>query len=487
MRRPGWAQTTLGEFVPLAYGKALSEKDRRAGAVPVFGSSGVIGRHATSLTNGPTLIVGRKGNVGAAYLSPVACWPIDTVYYHAAKPGTDLRFQFYLLRFKQLHRLDKSTAVPGLSRDDYDCVSVELPPEREQQRIADALDSYCSRLDAATTTLERAQTRLKAYRASVLKAAVEGRLVPTEAELSRAEKRDYEPADVLLKRILAERRRRWEKAEFARLKAGGKPGNDDRWKMKYEEPAEVDTAQLPSLPRGWCWASLDQLSVLLRNGQSMPPRELSGVRTLRISAVRPLSIDFNDVRYLPGKPDDFRQDLMETNDLLFTRYNGTPALVGVSARVGVLSEPTVHPDKLIKVRLAQLLSSEYVAIASNCGVSRRHVEKQRRTTAGQSGISGGDLKVMPIPLPPLAEQMRIAERTEALLSVADASVRDLRAQQVRTTRLRQAILKWAFEGRLVAQDTSDEPAEQLLARIRAKGSHVVPVKNKIRRRRAAAS
>ena len=64
--------------------------------------------------------------------------------------------------------------------------------------------------------LERVQRNLKRYRASVLKAAVEGRLVPTEAELARAEGRDYEPASVLLKRILAERRRRWEEAELAR-------------------------------------------------------------------------------------------------------------------------------------------------------------------------------------------------------------------------------------------------------------------------------
>ena len=93
-------------------------------------------------------------------------------------------------------------------------------------------------------TLERVQRNLKRYRASVLKAAVEGRLVPTEAELARAEGRDYEPASVLLERILAERRRRWQEA-------GGRG--------KYQEPVAPDTTDLPELPEGWCWATMDQV------------------------------------------------------------------------------------------------------------------------------------------------------------------------------------------------------------------------------------
>ena len=80
----------------------------------------------------------------------------------------------------------------------------------EQRRIVEAIESYFTRLDDAVTTLARVQRNLKRYRASVLKAAVEGRLVPTEAELARVEGRDYEPASELLERILADRRRRWE-------------------------------------------------------------------------------------------------------------------------------------------------------------------------------------------------------------------------------------------------------------------------------------
>lgn len=138
-------------------------------------------------------------------------------------------------------------------------IPLPLPPRSEQSRLVEAIESYLTRLDDAMATLERVQHNLKRCRASVLKAAVEGRLVPTEAVLARAEGREYEPASLLLERILADRRRRWEEAELAKLKAKGKVPKNDTWKAKYVEPVGPDTSDLPELPEGWCWSSIDQL------------------------------------------------------------------------------------------------------------------------------------------------------------------------------------------------------------------------------------
>ena len=93
-----------------------------------------------------------------------------------------------------------------------------------------------------------------------LRGSVRGRLVPTEAALAKQEQRDYEPASVLLDRILGERRRLWEEAELARLTKAGKPPKDDKWKAKYEQPAAPDPSKLPPLPEGWCWATVEQLT-----------------------------------------------------------------------------------------------------------------------------------------------------------------------------------------------------------------------------------
>lgn len=117
---------------------------------------------------------------------------------------------------------------PGLSLDQVRGFDVPVPPLGEQRRIVAAIESYISRLDEAKAALERVRRNLKRYRAAVLQAAVEGRLVPTEADLARADGRDYEPASELLKRLLAERRRRWEEAELVRLKTAGKGPKDDR-------------------------------------------------------------------------------------------------------------------------------------------------------------------------------------------------------------------------------------------------------------------
>ena len=91
----------------------------------------------------------------------------------------------------------------------------------------------------------RVQVNLKRYRASVLKAACEGRLVPTEAELARKEGRTYETGEQLLARILKERRAKWETDQLAKMHAAGKPPKDDDWKKKYKEPEPPDASNLP--------------------------------------------------------------------------------------------------------------------------------------------------------------------------------------------------------------------------------------------------
>jgi type I restriction enzyme S subunit len=123
-----------------------------------------------------------------------------------------------------------------------------IAPLAEQHRIVSAIEQQFTRLDAGVAALKRVQAKLKRYRAAVLKAAVEGKLT----EAWRAEHPATEPASILLERILKERRARWE----ADLRAKGK----DPAKVKYVEPAKPDLENLPELPEGWCWATLEQLS-----------------------------------------------------------------------------------------------------------------------------------------------------------------------------------------------------------------------------------
>jgi type I restriction enzyme S subunit len=340
---------------------------------------------------------------------------------------------------------------------------IPVAPPVEQVRIVDALDELLSDLDVGVAALVRGRQKLKLHRASVLKAAVEGALT---AEW-RAQHPPTEPATELLKRILVERRRRWEEEQFAKFKSKEQepPKN---WKAKYKEPAAPDTALLPSLPEGWCWVSTDQVVSEVRNGYSLKPDAVRGTPILRISAVRPLSLNLDDVRYLPGASSEYDEALVAPRDLLFTRYNGTRRLVGVCAIVPELVVDIVHPDKIIRARpLPMIGAAGFFAVAANTGASRAFMEQRIRTTAGQAGISGSDIKEMPLPLPPLAEQEAVLDLVEDQISIIDHLEADLEARLATAQSLRQAILRHAFTGQLVPQDPTDEPASELLKRIAA--------------------
>jgi len=109
----GWKKKVIGEVAPFKYGKALKEGDRTPGPFPVYGSSGIIGSHTKAIVNGPTIIVGRKGNVGSVYWSSSDCHPIDTVYYiDSASCSLYLYYALCLVPF-----INTDVAVPGLNRD----------------------------------------------------------------------------------------------------------------------------------------------------------------------------------------------------------------------------------------------------------------------------------------------------------------------------------------------------------------------------------
>ena len=242
-----WASAKLGEILPLKYGKSLVKAARvKTGTLPVYGSSGVVGFHIEPLVQGPSLIVGRKGSVGTVYLSNGPSWPIDTTYYIDGSPSTHLAYFCYQLEFLALGNLDRSTAIPGLSRSDYNEIQVGVPPLPEQHRIVAEIEKQLTRLGVSVAALERVRANLKRYRASVLKTACEGRLVPTEAELARAENRDYEPANRLLQRILAERRARWQ--------------SQPKRRRKYKDPAPPETSALVELPEGWVWGTVERVA-----------------------------------------------------------------------------------------------------------------------------------------------------------------------------------------------------------------------------------
>ncbi len=281
MHRAGWQHASLGKLLPLNYGKSLPANLRNpSGTHPVYGSSGVVGSHAAALTTGPTLIVGRKGNVGAVHYSAVPCWPIDTAYFVEAPSGHNLRYYKYLLESLNLAKLDRSTAIPGLSRDDYNSVNVSVAPPQQQDEIVAELEKQFSRLDEAVANLKRVKANLKRYKASVLKDAVEGRLVPTEAEIARREGRSFETGAQLLERMLEARRSTW------------------NGKGKFVPLDGPSIANLSALPDGWAWASAMQACERVVDCHNKTaPYTTSGIPLVRTTNIRDGRLLLEEVRY----------------------------------------------------------------------------------------------------------------------------------------------------------------------------------------------
>jgi type I restriction enzyme, S subunit len=351
-------------------------------------------------------------------------------------------------------------------RVDYDQISpfeIDLPPRPEQDRIVAEIEKQFTRLDDAVAALKRVQANLKRYRASVLKAACEGRLVPTEAELARKEGRDYEPASELLKRILAERRTEWEANQLRKMIAASKPPKNEDWKTRYKEPKPPNASMLTELPEGWIWTTLEQISTKVVDGVHKKPDYVpSGVPfvTVKNLTAGP-GISFDDLHYVTKTDhEEFtKRANPELGDILISK-DGTLGVVRVIRTDQVFS--IFVSVAMIKPVFRELTDYLEMALCSP-QVQIQMVPKG----SGLQHIHLEDLREDCVPLPPLEEQRRIVDACSRQISIIDALEDEVEKRYVHAAALRRSILHAAFSGQLVSQDPRDEPASVLLERIRA--------------------
>lgn len=339
---------------------------------------------------------------------------------------------YYLQRAKEFAvALASGTTFLEISGKNAARLPIPIPPLAEQHRIVAEIEKQFTRLEAGVAALRRVQANLKRYRAAVLKAACEGRLVPTEAERLKAEGRglkDFESGEQLLKRILTERRQNWQ------------------GRGQYKEPAVPDTASLPPLPEGWTWASAEQLTLLVTSGSRGWGEFYSDVGSLFIRAqdIKTDSLKLDGVARvtLPAKAEGMRSSV-ENRDLLITI---TGANVTKSAIVHGLSEVAFVSQHvaLLKPVCREASSFQLVWIVSPA--HGRKVLEKWAYGAGKPGLSLEQVRSLPIALPPLAEQTRIVAEVERRLSVVEELESVVTANLQRAIRLRQAILHRAFSG-----------------------------------------
>ena len=340
-----------------------------------------------------------------------------------------------------------------ISRKNLATIPLPLPPLPEQRRIVAEIEKHFTRLDASVAALKRVQANLGRYRASLLKSACEGKLVPTEAELARSESRDYEPAYHLLERILSKRRALWESQQNRR--------------GKYKEPVAPDTSNLPELPEGWVWAMLGLMGEV-RLGRQRSPKRATGPDMrpyLRAANVTWDGLNLSDIKEMDFSPREYETYRLRSGDILLAEASGSADEVGKPAVWSGEIYGCCFQNTLIRVRVCpEVVPYLYCHLLSDArsgalgraarGVGIHHLGAQRAAS-------------WMVALPPLAEQHRIVAEVERRLSVIQQAEAAVEANLTRAERLRQSILKQAFSGKLVPQDPSDEPASMLLERIQA--------------------
>jgi type I restriction enzyme S subunit len=365
------------------------------------------------------------------------------------KPGMDAKYLYYYVS-SQAFRGEAERYMTGavgqkrVSTTYLKQSTIPVAPPDQQKRIVAEIEKQFSRLDEAIANLKRVKANLKRYKAAVLKTAVEGRLVETEAELARREGRSYETGTQLLQRILETRRSQW------------------KGKGKYREPAAPDTTDLPELPEGWVWASIEQLTWLVTSGSRGWGDYYSETGVLFIRA-QDIKTDLLNIRgaarvNIPADAEGSRSSV-SSQDILVTI---TGANVTKSALVPPLEEVAFVSQHvaLLKLNLPEIASFVFSWIVSPS--NGRKILESWAYGAGKPGLSLEQIRSLPVALPPLPEQRNINAEVDRHLSLADEAVAQVNANLKRAERLRQSILSRAYVGGFTASNEVKSSHEEIL-------------------------
>ena len=503
----GWLWTTvssLGEFDGEAvktgpFGAILKSKEFVSSGVPILAVGNVqSGRldlqnarvdHITEekadelsdyrLRAGDVLFT-RSGTIGRSAVVPQSAdgWMMS---YHLLRVRPNqllinpqyLYFVFAGCQASQQYTQDSTigTTRPGINTQILKHLPVPLPPRAEQDRAVATINELFSRVGSARDHLSKIPVILKRFRQAVLASACSGKLT----EDWRGSQASLEASAESLTRAFAERKQEFE-AQCARAKAKDKrlpaqPDNLEPLEFSLPEPLV-----LPEIPEEWAWTSVNDVISMAQYGTSVkadgtPQR---GVPLLRMGNIQDGQLDLTDLQYITRQAENIADFRLAKGDVLFNRTN-SPELVGKTAVYNNERE-AVFASYLIRVRCdARITLGKYLSSWLNSPWGRWWARTVRTDGVSQSNINASKLRSMPLPLPPLQEQIEILRRLNALFALAANIERSVQAAQRRTEKLSQAILAKAFRGELVPTEAElarregrdYEPASVLLDRMHA--------------------
>lgn len=403
----GWVETQLGNLIELKYGKSLAAPSRDGKHFPVYGSNGIVGMHSVPLINSAGLIVGRKGSYGVVNKSTEPFYPIDTTYYVDEFHNQPLDYWYYYLSFLPLTKLNRSTAIPGLNREDAYDLNIGLPPLAEQKIIAEKLDTLLAQVDSTKARLEQIPKILKRFRQAVLAAAMNGKL--TEE---------------------------WRSVNL----------NVPKFSENFDNIKYFRNAELPEIPESWQWLRFDQIAEIASNLKS----PLHFPNTTHIAPNHIESWTGKVFGYQTISEDGVTSAKHEfyKGQIIYSKIRPYLCKVAIASFDGLCSADMYPINSKIDTYFLfrWMLTTTFTDWASNA---------ESRTVLPK--INQKDLSEIPVPVPPLSEQHEIVRRVEQLFAYADTIEKQVNNALARVNNLTQSILAKAFRGELTAQWRADNP------------------------------
>lgn len=329
-------------------------------------------------------------------------------------------------------------------------IPIPLAPLPEQHRIVARIEELFSHLDAGVEALQKAKAQLRRYRQSVLKAAVEGRLT----EEWRKAHPEVESAENLLEQITY-----------------GQQGIN---RIREKNLEDLNISGLSKSPKNWLLVKISDVGYV-QLGRQRAPRHHFGEHMrpyLRVANVFENRIDTSDILMMNFTPSEFKTYQLHYGDILLNEGQSLE-LIGRPAIYRDELPGSCFQNTLVRFTPFKGVDPEYSLCVFRSYFHNGMFQKIAKWTTTMAHLGAGRFSNLPFPLPPLFEQKEIASEISRIESVVENTETSIDSNLKRTGRLRQSILKRAFEGGLVPQDPNDEPASMLLERIKAERSSQV--------------
>ncbi len=400
----GWELVTLADCVDILDGRRVpinsgEREERIAGKeqselIPYYGATGHVGWIDDFIFDEEILLLGEDAapflelTKNKAYVVRGKSWVNNHAHVLRAKGGvTTNLFLMHYLNIFDYHEYVTGTTRLKLNQGRMRVMPVPLPPLPEQERIANRIEELLSDLDAGVAALERVHAGLKRYKASVIKAAITGKLVNDELKIGKDE-----------------------------------------------------------LPEGWRWVTIEEACERIVDClHSTPKFQNDGFYCVDSTWIKPGRFVFEKARFVDEAIFNERNRRMvpQYDDVVFSREG---ALLGVAVHIPEKFEFCLGQRMMI-FRPSIDLDRKFLEAFLNSEAFKKQYAKQI-TGSASPHLNIGDIRKSLIPLPPLEEQRRIVAEVERRLSVVGEVESAVAVGLVRAGRLRQSVLRSAFEGRL---------------------------------------